>query len=392
MGIIQRYLVVELVRMFALVVISLTLMLVVFGVVAEATKNGLGPAQILEILPYIIPSLLPFTIPATLLLTVCVVYGRMAGAQEITALKGAGINVMTVLWPSFALAAVLSLSTFILTDQFIPWARAKIERVVTLAMEDIFLDILRTKNQFSDTSRGISIAVARVEERRLISPVFRYTLQGGRTVTITAREAMLSFDVAQQQVMLKLDDAYVETPDGATLIFAHQEYPFPLPLKLEAPKARNITIEGIRRELTKITAERAEMENRQIIATAFALSHGDFAKLDPRNLASYEAKRADGVERYNRLNTETHSRVALACSCFFFALVGSPFAVLQARRQFLTIFFYCFVPIVLLYYPIVLVMTNLGKDDKINPAVGMWLGNLGLLVAAMLILRRVLRH
>src|SRR5689334_18167924 len=136
MRLLQRYVLNDLLRIFGLAITVLTMLLVVMGVVQEAAKNGLGAQQILKILPYIVPSLLPFTIPATLLLTVCIVYGRMAGDHEIGAIKAAGINVLAVLLPSFVLGGVLSLGTFVLTDQFIPWARANIEYVVAQEMED----------------------------------------------------------------------------------------------------------------------------------------------------------------------------------------------------------------------------------------------------------------
>src|SRR5262245_2791611 len=143
MRILQRCVFSDLLRIFSLSIFVLTVLLVVMGVAGEAAKNGLGAEQIIKIIPYIIPSLLPYTIPATLLLTVCIVYGRMAGDDEIAAIKAAGINVFAVLGPSFVMGAILSLGTFILTDQFIPMGRARIERIITLAMEDIFLDGLR---------------------------------------------------------------------------------------------------------------------------------------------------------------------------------------------------------------------------------------------------------
>src|SRR5262245_54466229 len=150
MRILQHYVLTELMRVFALAITVLTMLLVVMGVAGEAARSGLGAQQILKILPYIVPSLLPYTIPATLLLTVCIVYGRMAGDHEISAIKAAGINVFAVLGPSFVMGALLSLGTFILTDQFIPMGRARIERIVTLAMEDIFLDVLRANNSYND--------------------------------------------------------------------------------------------------------------------------------------------------------------------------------------------------------------------------------------------------
>src|SRR5690606_13588393 len=136
-------------------------------------ENGLGPLQILQILPYLVPSLLPFTIPATLLLTVCMVYGRMAGSLEITAAKAAGINLLSLLWPAFILSGVLSVSSMLLSDQMIPWAMANIQRTIAAAMEDILLEGLRSRLQVTDPQRGIAITVMGVEDRTLIMPTFR---------------------------------------------------------------------------------------------------------------------------------------------------------------------------------------------------------------------------
>ena len=85
MRLLQRYILGELVRVFSLLVIVLTVMLVFVGLFREATDRGLGPVQIMQIMPFVVPSMLPFTIPATLLLAVCVVYGRISGDLEVTA-------------------------------------------------------------------------------------------------------------------------------------------------------------------------------------------------------------------------------------------------------------------------------------------------------------------
>src|SRR4051794_17403308 len=142
MRLLQKYILGELVRVFLFVVSVLTVLLVFVGAFKQALENGLGPAEILRILPFLVPSLLPFTIPATLLLTVTVVYGRVAADHEVTAAKAAGITAMSLLWPSFIMGAVLSIVSLLLTDQVIPWAMTNIERRVAQMMEKIFLDVL----------------------------------------------------------------------------------------------------------------------------------------------------------------------------------------------------------------------------------------------------------
>jgi len=390
MSILQRYVLRQLLGVFLLTLLSLTGMLVIVGVIGEATKNGLGPQQIRDILPFVVPSLLPFTIPATYLLTVCVVYGRLAGDNEIIAVKAAGINAMTMLTPGLVTAALLSLATFFLTDQVIPWARSNVERVVLTAMEDIFLGILRDKNHYSDPSRGIAISVRGVEGKRLIEPHFRYQLPGGpQTVNITAREATMSFDLEGQQVLLTMVEGQMVLPGGDQATVADEQYPFPLPLGSKQSPPRDLTIEALRMEMRQCRQQREALERRRVITTTFYLSHGEFGYLTYHQQDILQREIDNLTERYHKLYTEVHSRLALACSCFFFALVGSPFAVLQGRRQFLTSFALCFTPILIFYYPIVLVMMNLGKDNVFDPALGMWVGNAGMALTGWLLLRRI---
>ncbi len=392
MRILQRYVLMDLLRVFSLLLLGLTIMLVFVGVIGEATKSGLGPAQIIRILPYIIPSLLPYTIPATLLLTVCVVYGRMSGDQEITATKAAGINVMAVLWPAFVLGAVLSLSTLLLTDQIIPWSRFNIQKIITLAMEDIFMEMLRTRNQVNDIDHGIAITVIGVDGKKLITPTFRYTPVGGNALTIQAQEATVKFDIVKLEAVLQLYRGHIETPGGGTTWFERETLTFPLPTQVEEPRARDITIQAIREELAGVAKKRNDLEHRQITTIAFALTEGDFDRLSIPEFQNYAPEMERLNARYNRLVTEIHSRIALACSSFFFIFLGSPFAILQARRQFLTNFMICFMPIILVYYPVVLLTMDLGKNDAINPAWGVWTGNVLLCAAGVVVLRKVLRH
>lgn len=392
MRILERYVLAELLRVFLLLLTGLTVLLVIVGVVEQARKYGLGLAQIRDILPYIVPSLLPFTIPATLLLSVCVVYGRMSGDQEITAAKAAGISVWTLLLPSLVLGGVLSLCTFWLTDQFIPWSVMNIERIVMMAMEDIFLDQLRTKNQVNDTVHGIAITVIRVDGKTLITPTFRYTSVSGQKVTIQAQEATVKFDMAKKQVLLQLYRAHIETSGSSTIWVEREERAFPLPSSEEAPRPRNIPIKLLDEEMESVGRQRDDLIHREITTSAFALTQGEFDRLGDPNFQNYEPRRQHLNERFNRLKTEKHSRVALACGCFFFVWLGSPFSILQQRRQFLTNFILCFVPVLIVYYPVVLLTMDLGKNAVVNPLWGLWIGNGLLFLSGWWVLRKVLQH
>src|SRR5499426_1337705 len=101
----------ELFKVFVLSLVGITGILLMAGIIAEASQQGLGPKQILAAIPLLIPSTLPYTIPATTLFATCVVYGRLAADNEILAIKAAGVNILKVVWP----AVLLGLGTSAVT-------------------------------------------------------------------------------------------------------------------------------------------------------------------------------------------------------------------------------------------------------------------------------------
>jgi lipopolysaccharide export system permease protein len=107
-GIFQRMILWELLKVFLMSLVAITGILLMAGIVAEAQQHGLGPGQLLEAIPLLIPSTLPYTIPTTTLFACCVVYGRLAADNEILAIKAAGINLIKVVTPALLLGVVMT--------------------------------------------------------------------------------------------------------------------------------------------------------------------------------------------------------------------------------------------------------------------------------------------
>src|SRR5262245_53401253 len=110
----------ELAKVFVLCLVAVTGIVLMAGIIAEASQQGLSPAQILAIIPLIVPSTLPYTIPATTLFATCVVYGRLAHDNEILAIRASGINLLRVVWPAVVLGVTMSLATLVLYYRIIP--------------------------------------------------------------------------------------------------------------------------------------------------------------------------------------------------------------------------------------------------------------------------------
>ncbi len=392
MRLLERSVFFQLVRVFTVMLIVTTCLLVFVGAYGQMREKGFSAAQAIAIIPFIVPSILPFTIPATLLLTVCVVYGRMAGDQEIIAAKAAGINTMTLLWPSFFLGAVLSVVSLLLLDQIIPWSVANIERIAAMALEEIFLDKLRTQNQHHDKDRGITITVMAVKDRTLISPIFRFAPKGGNAITIQAREASLEFDMKHQQVVLKMSRGYIDLPGGNRNYFEREERAFPLPSRGQRLRPQSIRLREIEGEMVSATGKLAEFRDRRLMETAFVLSNGDFSRLAEPSFKTNQLEELVADEDYRKLRAEFHNRFATACSCFFFVMVGSPFAILMARKEFLTSFLFCFLPILATFYPVSMMTFNLSKSGQLEPMWAVWGANALLFLVATGLVRKVLQN
>ena len=379
--------------MFTLLLVGLTVMLVFIGLMREATEQGLGLQQLFQIMPFVVPSLLPFTIPATVLLAVTVVYGRLASDNEITAAKSAGVHPLRLLAPAFLLGSVLTIVSFGMTDRAIPWAITNIEVVVTQAMEDIFLGVLEKEHYFGSPDDGYSILVDDVRGKTLIMPSFTYRNSKHQQVTAKAEEAQVQFDVEDRKAKLYLKNAVISVP-GRDFDSRVNEYflEFSLKNELSERKARHLTIEGIREQLVILSDDKEHIRMQRDQEIAMLLMVGDFDQL-----ASEQAQQFDNDEFFNkrsshRMNTEIHTRYAMAGGCLFFTLLGGPFAVIQARRQFITSFIMCFLPILLIYYPVTFLMVNLGKNATLDPSWAMWVPNAIIGIAAFFVIRRVIRH
>lgn len=387
----QRYVFGEILRVFTFVLVVLTVLVIFAGVVQQALERGLSLQHTLKILPFIIPSMMPFTIPSALLLTVCVVFGRIAGDNEITAAKAAGINVLSLLWPAFFLGGVLSVACLVLTDQVIPWAEKKIETTIVQALEEIFFEQIRANRAFVDNSRGIHIIVGGVEGKTLTQVMIQHATRSGRVTTVYADKANIDIDLERRLLLVSMDHGYLDTPGGRISLNRPWSEKIRWDPSTSKPKARHLTLESIEDELAVSGAARSDLREQQTVECLLELGRGRADRSAPMS-APLLTRIAVADDWYHKLRTELHSRYALACSCFFFVLLGSPFAVLMAKNQVLTSFLMCFGPIAGGYYPLMLGLMTQAKTGNIDPSWSMWLGNGILAVAAWHVLRKVMKH
>ena len=108
----------------------------------------------------------------------------------------------------------------------------------------------------------------------------------------------------------------------------------------------------------------------------------------PRHLKNLQSKHDYTASELHSLNTELQMRPAIAFGCLCFVLVGCTVGIWFSESDYLSAFITCFLPIVFIYYPLLLCGNNLAKDGRFPPAVAVWAANTVLaLIAAVLLWR-----
>jgi lipopolysaccharide export system permease protein len=116
---------------------------------------------------------------------------------------------------------------------------------------------------------------------------------------------------------------------------------------------------------------------------------GDFASLQEEEVWNQRRSELENAQRrLYRLETEPWRRWAAGFSCFFFVLVGAPLAIRMRNADLWTTFGVCFLPILLFYYPLLMLGIESAKNGA-WPPYSVWLGNVVLLVVGAALLRRV---
>lgn len=395
MRLITRYVLLELVKVFSVSLLVLTSIFLMFGLVVQATEQGLGPAQIVQIVPFLLPDMLRYTIPATILYAACSVYGRMASANEVVALKSLGIGPWAILMPGFVFSFILSLLAFWLNDVAVSWGQRGVQRVVVEAVEEIAYGMLRTQRSFS--SKQFSIMVQGVDGKRLINPTI--TIQARNqspAMTVTAREAELISDPSQNLLKIVFRDGSADVEGRATFVF-QDEWPQELPLDKAAPSGDNsfmparMEMRVIPTEIDKTIVQIDRMEQEYAIKAAGHLLLGEFDALAQTPWGVEGQNLQDRRNHLYRLRTEPWRRMAGGFSCLCFVLIGAPMAIRLRHSDPWMTFFMCFLPILLGYYPLLVFGLEQAKNGILHPSV-VWLGNIVLAGWGLVVLRRVIRY
>ncbi len=391
-----RYIVGEIVKIFVVALVALTMLILLIGVGRELLKEGLGPLAVLQLLPYVLPVSLQYAVPATALFAVSCVYGRMAADGEVSTVKSIGVSPLRLIKPALVVAALLSPISVGVSDLAVSWGQPGINRVVLVSIEQIAYRFLRAQHSYS-SSHGFNISVQDVDGKRLIRPSVTVRQHGeSEPVKLTAREGSLRLDLESQTLLLTVTDSHVSGGghfDG--IVPGETEFRIPMGKAFEERAVSQQTPSKL--PLRAVHSESIQQDRRTHEAIGHLAAHTGFAVLTARweDIAgppgkSYEAKIESSRGRLAKLHTEPWRRWAEGFSCFCFVLVGAPLAMLAKTADYWTAFGLCFLPTLVIYYPLFIFGLDQAKAGTMPPY-AVWIGNAVLFVIGVSLLSRVRR-
>jgi len=142
----HRYIFRELLRVFLLAVIALTLMLSLGSILQPVQEFGIGPRQVLSLMGYFLPIILTFVLPMAALFACSLVYGRFAGDSELDACRASGISLIRLVYPGLALAIIVAVANLLLSFYVMPVFVQRAEKSLkTDAKKILFRNIQRRR-------------------------------------------------------------------------------------------------------------------------------------------------------------------------------------------------------------------------------------------------------
>ena len=395
MGTITRYVAWDLLRVFAQTLGALTAFILLILIGAEATRMNLGPGPTVQLMQYALPMALAFAIPAASLFAVCFVYGRVSADNELVAVKSLGISPMSLLWPGFALAIVLSLVAVWINNVAYSWGQTGMQRVVIQSVEEIAYRLLRSQKSYSNPR--FSIVVRDVQGRTLIRPIINFQQNNDMPpCTITAAEAMFTSNLERGTLILRLTD--YEIDDGGDFVYKdsgtmEQEVPlaFASAREQRTGSPQQMPLSQIPAAIDEQREEIQRLQQALAAEAGFELLSGDLDALKSSDWETKHLALLDAQSRLHRLRTEPWRRWASGFSCLAFVMLGAPLSIRFRNSDYVTTFFLCFGPILVGYYPLLMYGIDQAKSGFLPPY-SVWLANFVCGGIGLLFLRRVIRY
>jgi lipopolysaccharide export system permease protein len=197
----HRYIFREVIKVFILATVALTLMMSLGSILRPVQEFGVGPGQVVRLMIYFLPVTLTFVLPMAALFATTLVYGRLANDNEIDACKASGISVLSLVYPGFMLALIVATANLLLSFYVMPAFMHRAENSLKNDARQILFRNIQRKGYYSlppDEQYRIYADNADMQNN-VLSGVVAVEIAGNGSIKriVTAETAKVVFDPHQ---------------------------------------------------------------------------------------------------------------------------------------------------------------------------------------------------
>jgi len=360
---IHTYLFFELIPPFAISTFFLTsvfLMTRIPDIMNMVVNYNASITDILLLISYTLPRFMEFTIPMSTMIAVLLTIMRMAGENEIIALKGAGMSLYKLLPPVLIFCVMTLLITMWVTVYGIPKGKLAL-KVKTIELARSSIDAALQERQFNSQLDGIMIYVAHVdmgtrdlkdvfiEDRRTADMVSISTAPRGRLVRQGNRDI---YTIRLYDGMI--NQVNVQDHSVTNINFGHYDI--------------NIDLTAMQKNKpTKVRKDFDEMSLHELIQ---------------RIRIGFKTPEMDSEARL-----VLHEKFSIPFACLALGLLAFPLGV-QSMSLRKSNGFGMGIGFFLLYYLLLAFGWSGGEAGRYPPVIAMWLPNVVMGGAGIFLLRR----
>lgn len=374
---IQRALLAELLFIFVLITFVVT-SAVFLAVSLRFVRDGggaLGSQLLLTLLPSLLPISLSYAVPFSWLAATALVLGRWVADHECLAIQVAGVHLRAIAVPVLAVAALLGIGGMVFNGWHVPRA----DRQISASLREFVPQFL---SSLKGSERSVSFTAGRLSFER-----WDPDQEAFLAVEIDQRDGdgQLQMKVAMETLRLaRIDegggDEGLQLETESAYLLRVVDGDLEIDFGGEAPVVMGYV-------------------ERVGASTLFNQFFGAIRYLfRPRNMTVPELTYAierDGVARGSvpEAKIAFHGRLALGAASFFlgfFALAVMLVVPPTGRR--IRDFMLCFLPSVLIFFPLQMAGPSIARSTPVPPWLAMWSPNLVLFAVACLLLTKAFRR
>jgi len=155
----QSYILRELLKTFALALAAMTGLLTMAGSLFSVLKfEGLTPANLLRVMPLLLPMFAAMSMPVAAIFSAAMVYGRLAADNELTACRAAGVNIHRLFLPAVLLSIFIAAFSAVAGNYLVPESYRQVQDFARKNLRDIAYEQLRSKGRIRVKERHFMTA------------------------------------------------------------------------------------------------------------------------------------------------------------------------------------------------------------------------------------------